>query len=107
MDSRLVQMDDRFAQMDSRLVQMDDRFAQMDSRFARMDSRFAQVDDRFAKMDDRFAQIEDRLSTIDRKIDAQGVMLRTEILTVAQMVATNTESIALLRRDIDDLRTRR
>jgi hypothetical protein len=34
-------------------------------------------------------------------------MLRTEILSVAQMVAANTESIALLRRDVDDLRTRR
>jgi hypothetical protein len=58
-------------------------------------------------LDGRFAQIEDRLSTVDQKIDAQGAMLRTEILKVAQMVATNTESISLLRRDVDDLRARR
>ena len=85
----------------------DETRAAFDSLRQHLDGRFAQMDGRFAQMDGRFEQIEDRLSTLDHKIDAPGVMLRTEILTVAQMVASNTESIALLRRDIDDLRTRR
>jgi hypothetical protein len=72
-----------------------------------LDGRFGAIDHRFITIDGRFAQMDDRFETLDRKIDAQGVMLRTEILGVAQMVAANTESIALLRRDVNDLRTRR
>ena len=80
------------------------RLDRIDAKLAEHDARFTAHDGRFVQIDGRFAQIDERFDALDRKIDAQGVMLRTEILVVGQMVAHNTESIALLRRDVDELR---
>ncbi len=79
-------------------------FESLHRRLDRIDAKLAEHDARFTAHHGRFAQIDERFDALDRKIDAQGVMLRTEILVVGQMVAHNTGSIALLRRDVDELR---
>ncbi len=79
-------------------------FESLHRRLDQIDAKLAEHDTRFTEHDGRFAQIDERFDALDRRIDAQGRMLRREILDVGQMVAHNTESIALLRRDLNERR---
>src|SRR5262249_10060360 len=98
--AKLTGHDRRFDAIDRRLDAIDGRLNAHDGRLDRIEGRLNAHDGRFDGVDDRF-------NALDRKIDARGVMLRTETLAVGKMVAANPESIALLRRDVDDLRSRR
>lgn len=67
-NAKVVEHDQRFAQVDERLNRIDAKLDAHDERFDRIDQRFDRIDQRFEGIDQRFEGVDDLLRQILAKV---------------------------------------